>query len=391
MCSSVTQYSVCFLLLFLPGLSAWRDCPYGSWTVNHGEWYDGMSKRCYCNDGNWERCTNLPHAAGLAPISPDPVYGQCLQSGVYYTPQSVRMIDGRECTCIGGQWDCSDQTPYYDPCYDREGRRVNHGEWYTSRAGDICYCNDGSGDLCRSPPPRGCWVDGYKAENGEWVDTNSQRCLCSDGKLTKCRDLCEAGRSQVMFLFDTSTSIKEDKDGSSESSVGRENWESMRRFTSEVVEDVPVGYRQTRIGYTSFADRPNTRIFFTSPESANKNALLRSLRNWYPEIDGQTYLGRAMRHVRDLYEDRDLREDNSRIAKVLVILTDGNADDDIKRVSRDMRRDGFNIFAIGVGNVEYDQLIDLAGQSSRVLLVDDFGRLADNINFLRNAVCQYYV
>jgi hypothetical protein len=188
-----------------------------------------------------------------------------------------------------------------------------------------------------------------------------------------------------MFLFDTSTSIKEDDDGSSESEVGKENWESMRRFTAQVVQEVPVGYGAVQVGYTSFADRPEVRIKFSDPESTNKNELLRSLARWYPDIEGQTYLGRAMRAVRDLYEYRD------NAAKVLVILTDGNADDNIRDVSRDLRSQGFHIWAVGVGNaIEYDQLLKLTGDPGRVLMVDSFNNLAGNLDFLRNAVCQDY-
>eukprot|EP00951_Prasinocladus_malaysianus_P009751 scaffold71221_cov39-Prasinocladus_malaysianus.AAC.2 len=73
----------------------------------------------------------------------------------------------------------------------------------------------------------------------------------------------------------------------------------------------------------------------------------------------------------------------------MVILTDGNADDNISTISQLLKAQGTKVVAVGVGNVEYDQLEVLAGgDSTNILHVSDFDELASNINFLRDAICK---
>mmetsp|Transcript_10527 Transcript_10527/g.29964 ORF Transcript_10527/g.29964 Transcript_10527/m.29964 type:complete len:409 (-) Transcript_10527:324-1550(-) len=377
---------------------AYSSCAYTTWTVPHGTYYDGHSQRCYCNDGRWEKCVPLQEAyaqSGNYPSSNNKQYLP-LPSQEYKDerPYQSPGNDGRGPSYSPAAEDYTRQNlpVYYDPapayktCYNGRSQ-VSHGEWYVDKEGWQCYCDDGKPKQCSYPSDVDkCQYNGYIAPVGGWIDTDGQRCQCSHyGKLEKCYDLCDAGKTEVMFLFDISTSIAEDDDGHSEEEVARENWEAMKLFTVDVVMDVPLRKNRVRVGYTSFADYPSTRISFNNPESSNKNDLLASLATWFPEIDGQTYLARAMRHVRDLYTDRD------NVAKVLVILTDGNADDEIEHISEDMRRDGFHIWAVGVGNgIEYDELLVLTGTPKRVLMVDNYSSLSGHLEFLREAVCYRY-
>ena len=188
-----------------------------------------------------------------------------------------------------------------------------------------------------------------------------------------------------MFLFDTSKSITEDSESSSDAHVGIDNWRSMQDFTASAIRQLPIGRWKTMVSLTRFSDRPSTRLPFTSPDSYNKNAILRSLYSWEPHLQGGTYLGKALEYVQEEYTT------GYRYAKILVILTDGNADDGIAHRAKEMREDGYIIWAVGVGeNIEFDRLKHLTDDKDRVLLVDSFELLTRHIEFLTRAVCFNY-
>eukprot|EP00951_Prasinocladus_malaysianus_P043468 scaffold543253_cov46-Prasinocladus_malaysianus.AAC.1 len=90
--------------------------------------------------------------------------------------------------------------------------------------------------------------------SGQWIDTATQRCQCSNGQLKYCKNLCQAGKMQLAFIFDTSISITEDDDFNAQSEIGEKNWDAMRTFTAEVIEEAPIGYDDVVVSYTNFDD-----------------------------------------------------------------------------------------------------------------------------------------
>ena len=428
------------------GNGGWKDCPYGMLkNVPHGEWYTGAVKICLCNDGEWEQCydksgvVSPPYVPPVSPpyVPPPYVPASCYDNGASISDgQWHDLYDGRSCYCNDGQWSQCRSPPYVPPpyvpasCYDN-GASISDGQWHDLYDGRSCYCNDGQWSQCRNKfapppyvPPKGCndWPDkiphnqwhkrnggkeclcsdgswiqcknppnkcfykGKSVYNGGFLDKETQRCRCNFGNLVDCEDLCKAGKSQLMFLFDTSKSITEDKDSSSDGQVGEENWRAMQDFTASAIRQLPIGPWKTMVSLTRFSDRsPTTRLSFRSSDSGDKNAILRNLYDWEPPLKGGTYLGRALDYVQDEYTS------NYQWAKILVILTDGNADDEIEHVAQDMRRDGYIIWAVGVGkNIEFDKLLLLTADGNRILLVDSFEALTRHIEFLSRAVCFNY-
>jgi hypothetical protein len=159
----------------------------------------------------------------------------------------------------------------------------------------------------------------------------------------------------------------------------------MQDFTASSIRQLPIGPWKTMVSLARFSDIPSTQLSFKSPDSGDKNAILRNLYSWRPQLKGNTYLARAMDYVQDEFTG------TYQWAKILIVLTDGNADDNIERISKEMREDGYIIFAVGVGkNIEFDKLLLLTGDSVKILMVDSFSALSQHLEFLANAVCYNY-
>jgi len=329
-----------------------------------GKRSDGYT--CVCRNGAWTSCEQPPP-------------NKCWANGQSYGHgQSGKRNDGKECVCNNGVWqNCKDQNCWAD------GRSYTAGQT-AMRNGQQCTCRPYQGGWTDCQEQR-CWYNGKSYTNGQWIPKGSTSCQCYNGKHVNCKEECRAGKAQLMFLFDTSVSITENSSSEKEDSVGRKNWRAMINFAAEAINQLPVSAQETRIGISSFSDDPETILGFNDFASSNKQAALNTLINFTPRLKGQTYLGEALRHVDSEYT---AGRDTSRI---LVILTDGNADDNIRDISASMRRQGTIIFAVGVGNIEEDQLLTLTGGNrNRVLYVESFDQLADEIDWLTAGVCQDY-
>ena len=366
-----------------------RNCPYGIIdSAQHGTWYTGQLKACFCNDGKWERCYDINSSPTYAepPYIPVGCYenGRQIQHGQWYD-----LIIGQTCMCDDGEWQqCKPKytPPAYVPpkaCTDYSDT-VPHNSWHMRSTGLECLCRDGIWSDCKNPPNK-CTYKATSAWQGGYLDTDTQRCRCDYGNLVDCEDLCQAGKAQLMFLFDTSASIMEDENSESDSEVGTENWMSMQDFTASAIRQLPIGPWKTMVSLARFSDIPSTQLSFKSPDSGDKNAILRNLYSWRPQLKGDTYLARAMDFIQDEFTG------TYQWAKILVVLTDGNADDNIERISKEMREDGYIIFAVGVGkNIEVDKLLSLTGDRGKILMVNSFSALSQHLEFLTKAVCFNY-
>jgi len=370
-------------------------------TVAHGATFTDDSRSCTCINGELKQCVRLdePCVINGEEIAHRETYTDDVQSCVCVNSQlknCVRLDNecyinnevlqhgdtwssgSQSCTCVNGALtNCvrNDAGCVVDNVFIRHG-----STWFDDTR--RCVCRNGELAECEDIPRDDlpCRHMGDDIPHLVWVDTDGQRCQCINTRLTNCYDLCEAGLVEAMFIFDTSSSITEDSNARRVASIGRQNWEDMRDFTSRVVEQAP--FDTVKVGYTSFSDSPKTEIRFRDPLSSDKNGLLRHLQGWYPELDGNTRLGKALSHVRPMFSN------NPDVTKVILVLTDGQADDSMAPVAASLQSAGFFIYGVAVGNsIDYRQLMQLTGDRSRILWVDNFNNLDANLEFLKNAIC----
>jgi len=191
---------------------------------------------------------------------------------------------------------------------------------------------------------------------------------------------CAPGPSDIVFLLDTSQSITEDDDSSSDGEVGRANWAEVRSFVADIVADLPVEEGQTRVGLARFSNSPET-VFQLS---ARKSRFQGELSQYFPRLRGQTNLGKALKYLKRNFEWR------SDVSNIIVVVTDGNADDDAAEQSTILRFEGFIIFAVGVGNVDRELLFGVSGSHERTFMVSGFRDLSSSLADIRQVVCTNY-
>ncbi|KAM8758459.1 collagen alpha-6(VI) chain isoform 2-T2 [Rhynchonycteris naso] len=172
---------------------------------------------------------------------------------------------------------------------------------------------------------------------------------------------CESEELDLVFLMDGSTSIP------------LNDFEKMKTFLVSVVQNFDVSDNRVRIGVAQFSHIYQPE--FPLGRFPGKKEVSSQIEN-INQTFGNTCIGSALRNVTHYFRP----EMGSRIhvgtPQVLLVLTDGQSQDDVAQAAEDLRRKGIDIYSVGIGDVDDQQLIQITGTASKKLTVDNFDELS---------------
>ncbi|XP_033989175.1 collagen alpha-1(VII) chain [Trematomus bernacchii] len=163
------------------------------------------------------------------------------------------------------------------------------------------------------------------------------------------RPTCGKAKADIVFLVDES------------SSIGANNFIKMKDFIFRVATYFPImGPQGTQIAVVHYSDEP--RIEFRLNDFKDRNSVLRALRG-LRYGGGNTKTGKGISYVlQELFQESlGMRQD---VAHVLVLITDGRAQDNVVPPSRIARALGVSVLAVGVSNADMEELNKIAAPTS---------------------------
>uniref|UniRef100_A0A8C4N009 Collagen alpha-1(XIV) chain n=1 Tax=Equus asinus asinus TaxID=83772 RepID=A0A8C4N009_EQUAS len=189
------------------------------------------------------------------------------------------------------------------------------------------------------------------------------------------KEVCKAAKADLVFMVDGSWSI------------GDENFNKIINFLYSTVGALnKIGADGTQVAIVQFTDDPRTE--FKLDAYKNKETLLDAIKH-ISYKGGNTKTGKAIKHVRDTLftEESGTRRG---IPKVIVVITDGRSQDDVNKISKEMQSDGYSIFAVGVADADYSELVSIGSKPSarHVFFVDDFDAFKKIEDELITFVCE---
>ncbi|XP_057595825.1 collagen alpha-5(VI) chain [Hippopotamus amphibius kiboko] len=169
---------------------------------------------------------------------------------------------------------------------------------------------------------------------------------------------CEDMKSDIMFLVDGSGSI------------GPENFGKMKTFMKNLLAKIQIGPDKTRIGVVQFSgyNREEFQLdkYFTQKEISD------AIDRMSP-IDQNTLTGSALTFVDPYFTEP--KGGRSNVKNFLILITDGEAQDDVRGPSKALRDKGVVIFSVGVYGANRTQLEEISGEGSLVFQVENFDDL----------------
>ncbi|XP_069392927.1 collagen alpha-6(VI) chain isoform X2 [Paralichthys olivaceus] len=210
------------------------------------------------------------------------------------------------------------------------------------------------------------FVDKFEAL--ETLFNNVTEVLCNATK-----PVCEKEKADLVFLVDQS------------SSISREDYTIMKNFTIELVNSFKVGEDLVRVGLAQFSSRLQDEFYlnqFYSEQSVTKHILDMQ------KSDGGTNIGLALDSIREYFEASRGSRISAGISQNLVLITDGESQDDVVGAAQRLRALGIEIFAVGIGNAHDQELVQITGSPERRFNVKNFGSLETIKQKVVNTICK---
>ncbi|XP_037606721.1 collagen alpha-1(XII) chain isoform X5 [Sebastes umbrosus] len=171
--------------------------------------------------------------------------------------------------------------------------------------------------------------------------------------------VCRGAKADVVFLIDGSWSIGED------------SFTKVVHFVSGMISafDV-VGPSGMQVSFVQYSDDAKTEFRLNAYKD---KGIAMSALHLIRYKGGNTKTGVALKHT---YEKAFSIANGMRrnVPKVVVTITDGRSQDEVKKNAAKLQHAGYSVFAIGVADVDFVELQEIGSKPSdrHVFVVDDF-------------------
>ncbi|KAM6912519.1 collagen alpha-1(XII) chain-like isoform 2-T2 [Xenentodon cancila] len=183
------------------------------------------------------------------------------------------------------------------------------------------------------------------------------------------RDVCKGAKADLVFLIDGSWSI------------GDESFNKVIQFVTSMTAAFDViSPRGMQVSFVQYSDDAKTEFKLNTYH--DKGIVLSALQT-VRYRGGNTKTGVALKHVYEkvFTSDSGMRRN---VPKVLVVVTDGRSQDEVKKSAEKLQHSGYSVFVVGVADVDMRELTVIGSKPSErhVFVVDDydaFDKIQDNL------------
>lgn len=173
---------------------------------------------------------------------------------------------------------------------------------------------------------------------------------------------CGPSEADLVFVVDDSSSVQ------------ITNFKKVRAFIQDVVRSLTIGPDAVQVGYIGFSN--SVRNWFYFKDHTDKTSLIEAIGKVSFRTGG-TDIAKALTeaYIQHFLSPNAGARDTAE--KVLVLITDGTSPN-TGSISKTIREAGIKILCVGLaGEVNLQQLADIAGDSRNVLSFSSFANLAD--------------
>lgn len=171
---------------------------------------------------------------------------------------------------------------------------------------------------------------------------------------------CEKQKADLVLLVDQSGSIPPS------------DYETMKRFTTQLVNGFNIGKDFVRVGLAQFSDTFQDEFhlnrFYSGQEIHSHITAMR-------QRGGGTMIGAALRSIRAYFEASQGGRRSAGVSQNLLVITDGESQDDVEDAADALRALGIEMFAIGIGNIHKLELLQITLDPRNLFTVTDFNSL----------------
>lgn len=165
--------------------------------------------------------------------------------------------------------------------------------------------------------------------------------------------------------------------------VGRNNFSTLRDFVSSITVQFDINRDVAQVAVVTYGRRAGTVFDLDTHETGS--AILKAVGE-ARYMGGVASTGAALLHIHSnvLTVAKGARPG---VNKVVVVLTDGSSGDDAIVPAQKIRDSGVSLFVIGIGDVQRERLLQIAGSEERMISVSSYVDLKYFEDVLVQMVC----
>lgn len=184
--------------------------------------------------------------------------------------------------------------------------------------------------------------------------------------------VCEKRSADLVFLVDQSGSINQ------------ADYAIMKNFTIDLINSFKVSEDLVRAGFAQFSDIFQHEFYlnqFYTEKEMSDHILKMSQRG------GGTNIGLALTSIKEYFQALRGSRKSEGISQNLVLITDGESQDDVEDPAIELRDLGIEVFAIGIGDVHILELLQITGTPETLFTVQNFGSLENIKQKVVDTIC----
>ncbi|XP_051568899.1 matrilin-4-like isoform X18 [Myxocyprinus asiaticus] len=328
---------------------------------------------CRCNEGyslndDLKTCTMIDYCA----FGNDSCEHKC-----------VSVLKGFNCHCNEGYTLNDDKKTCTMIDYCSFGNHSCDHKCVSVLNGFYCRCNEGytlqeDGKICQSDNL--CNTVEHGCEYQCVSTPGSYHCICPEGHLLqddgKTCGTCRSSNIDLVLLIDGSKSVRPN------------NFELVKQFVNQVVDQLDVSPKATRVGLIQYSSRVRTEFPLSMYQS--KEEIKKAVMN-VGYMEKGTMTGLALKHmVENSFTEADgARPAKKNIPRVGLVFTDGRSQDDITEWANKAKEAGITMYAVGVGKAVEDELRVIASEpvEKHFFYTADFTAISQIAENLKLNVC----
>ncbi|XP_052327166.1 collagen alpha-1(XII) chain-like isoform X5 [Oncorhynchus keta] len=187
--------------------------------------------------------------------------------------------------------------------------------------------------------------------------------------------VCKGAKADVVFLIDGSWSI------------GEESFRKVVQFVFSMIGAFDIiGSTGMQVSFVQYSDEAKTEFRLNSYSDKGSGLAALQLIQYR---GGNTKTGVALKHVKEkvFTSENGMRRN---VPKVVVAVTDGRSQDEVKKNAAALQHAGYSVFVVGVADVDYAELQNIGSKPSdrHIFVVDDFDAFATIQDNLVTFICE---
>uniref|UniRef100_A0A3Q2HMC6 Matrilin-2 n=1 Tax=Equus caballus TaxID=9796 RepID=A0A3Q2HMC6_HORSE len=191
---------------------------------------------------------------------------------------------------------------------------------------------------------------------------------------------CENKRADVVFIIDSSRS------------VNTHDYAKVKEFIVDILQFLDIGPDVTRVGLLQYGSTVKNE--FSLKTFKRKSEVERAVKRMRHLSTG-TMTGLAIQYALNIAfsEAEGARPLRENVPRVIMIVTDGRPQDSVAEVAAKARDTGILIFAIGVGQVDFNTLKAIGSEphEDHVFLVANFSQMESLTSVFQNKLCTVHM